>query len=40
MCVRLQAAPEQMLSVMQGNVEVAKEIKYADKEVYLPWRPR
>lgn len=25
---------------MQGNVEVAKEIKYADKEVYLPWRPR
>ena len=29
-----------MLLVMQGNVEVAKEIKYADKEQYLPWRPR
>ncbi|KAL0018780.1 hypothetical protein WJX77_009784 [Trebouxia sp. C0004] len=25
---------------MQGGVSVAKEVKYADKAQYLPWRPR
>lgn len=25
---------------MQGGVSVAKDIKYADKAQYLPWRPR
>ena len=26
--------------VMQGGVEVAKDIRFADKAVYFPWRPR
>ncbi len=25
---------------MQGGVEVAKDIRFADKAVYFPWRPR
>ncbi len=27
-------------SHLQGGVSVAKEVKYADKAQYLPWRPR
>ena len=28
------------LSLAQGGGNVAKEVMYADKAVYLPWRPR
>ena len=31
---------EAACSDMQGSVEVAKEVRFADKAVYFPWRPR
>ncbi len=32
--------PDVNSSHLQGGVSVAKEVKYADKAQYLPWRPR
>lgn len=34
------ACPYLPCMTLQGGVSVAKEVKYADKAQYLPWRPR